>query len=92
MAITKLNIKTLSDKIVDQIKECIISGEWKPGERIPSENDLTKQLNVSRISVRDAIQRLIGMGVLKVRVGEGTFVTDLGIGVFSVIVAEADGG
>jgi GntR family transcriptional repressor for pyruvate dehydrogenase complex len=79
MAITKLNTKTLSDKIVDQIKECIISGEWKPGERIPSENDLTKQLNVSRISVRDAIQRLIGMGVLKVRRGEGTFVTDLGI-------------
>lgn len=79
MAITKLNTKTLSDKIVDQIKECIISGEWKPGERIPSENDLTKQLNVSRISVREAIQRLIGMGVLKVKRGEGTFVTDLGV-------------
>jgi len=49
--------QTVSDKVYRWIKNAIISGDIKPGERIIQEN-LTKHLNVSRTPVRDALQRL----------------------------------
>ena len=55
------------------LKEQIDSGAWKAGEKIPSENTLTKELGVSRASVRDAIRYFAGQGVLESRHGKGTF-------------------
>ena len=49
--------ETVSDKVYRWIKNSIINGDLKPGERIIQEN-LTKQLNVSRTPIRDALQRL----------------------------------
>lgn len=66
----------LTDQIVQYFKENITSGEWKVGEKIPSENQLTETLGVSRASIRTAIQQLVGSGVLESRQGKGTFLME----------------
>lgn len=67
------------------IKQNIRNGNWILGEKIPSENTLCKELNVSRVSVRSALQQFIAQGVLESIHGKGTYLrsvnlTDLGIG------------
>ena len=65
-----------SDKVYQYIEERILKKEWKPGDRITPELELTELLGVSRVSVREAIQKLVTLKVLvkKVGVGGGTFV------------------
>ena len=68
----------ISSSVLEQIKGNIISGEWKPGQKIPGEMELTQMFGVSRVSIRQALHQLAGMGVLDIRQGEGTFVaTDI---------------
>lgn len=76
MAIKPIKNKSIGSEVIEQIKEQIILGEWAPGTKIPGEHELTKMLGVSRISVREAIQHLTGMGVLSVRRGEGTYINE----------------
>ena len=66
----------ITEEIVAYFKEKINSGEWKVGEKIPSENQLTEMLGVSRASVRTAVQHLVGLGVLESRHGKGTYLLD----------------
>jgi DNA-binding FadR family transcriptional regulator len=66
----------LYDKIVDQIKEDITSGKYKPGEKIPAEPELMKLYNVGRSTIREAIKTLAISGILKVQQGSGTFVNN----------------
>lgn len=66
----------VTGQIVEYFKENILSGEWKVGEKIPSENQLTVTLGVSRASVRTAIRQLVGIGVLESVHGKGTFLVD----------------
>lgn len=70
-----MRIKNVSvtNQVVDYLKENIESGEWKVGEKIPSENQMVEELGVSRSSIRTALQHLIGLGVLKSYQGKGTF-------------------
>ncbi len=67
----------ISADIVGQIKAAIRDGRLGPGDQLPSERDLTKQLGVSRVSVRDALRMLEAHGLIEVRVGArgGAFVT-----------------
>ena len=67
----------VGDEVFEQMKKNIIDGIWKSGEKIPGENDLCKMLGVSRVSVREAIHRLVGMGVLEIKRGEGTFISEV---------------
>jgi GntR family transcriptional repressor for pyruvate dehydrogenase complex len=62
--------------IVDQIVEGVRSGAFPQGSALPAERVLAAQLGVSRSSVREAIRVLEHSGVLHVRVGSGTYVTD----------------
>lgn len=64
------------EKAYEQLKENIANGTWSPGQKIPSENQLAKKFNVSRNSVRSAIQKLKAMGVLSAKQGSGTIVCD----------------
>lgn len=66
----------VTEQIVQYFKDNINSGNWKVGEKIPSENQLTEILGVSRASIRTAIQHLVGVGVLESRHGKGTFLLD----------------
>lgn len=65
---------SLVDEVFEQMKEHIISGEWEPGEKIPSEHELSTLFNVSRTTIRNAIQKLKTIGVLITKQGQGTFV------------------
>jgi GntR family transcriptional repressor for pyruvate dehydrogenase complex len=51
-----------------------MQGAWKPGEKIPSENELCAMFGVSRVTVRGAIQQLEILGLVETRHGGGTFV------------------
>lgn len=77
MSIISIKKQSVSDQVFEQIKQQIISGQWAPGDKIPGELELAKMFGVSRVSVREAIHRLVGMGVLYVRRGEGTFVSEI---------------
>jgi GntR family transcriptional repressor for pyruvate dehydrogenase complex len=62
--------------VIARISELIKSAELKPGNRLPAERDLAKQLGVSRPSLRAGLRALASMGLLKSRQGAGTFVAD----------------
>jgi DNA-binding FadR family transcriptional regulator len=67
----------VTDEAIDRIKEMIISGELRPGDRLPREADLAERLGLSRSSLREAVRALALIQVLDVRRGDGTFVTSL---------------
>lgn len=67
----------VTEDLILQIKEMIVTGLLTPGDRLPPENKLCKQLGVSRNSLREAITALAAFRVLDVRRGDGTFVTSL---------------
>ena len=60
-------------QVIDYFSEKIEGGEWKVGEKIPSENTLVQQLSVSRPTVRAAIQQYIAWGVMESFHGKGTY-------------------
>lgn len=62
-------------KISEQLKAKIESGEYAPGERLPSEFDLGASFSVSRTTVRRAIANLIRQGLVTTQQGKGIFVT-----------------
>ncbi|WP_177733406.1 MULTISPECIES: FadR/GntR family transcriptional regulator [Flavobacterium] len=64
----------LYTKIVNQIKEDIAGGKYKPGEKIPAEPELMQQYGVGRSTIREAIKTLAISGILKVQQGSGTTV------------------
>ena len=66
---------TVVQQIIERIKIAMINKELKPGDKIPTENDLIKNFGVGRNSVREAVKSLEAAGVLEVRRKEGTFVT-----------------
>lgn len=66
------------DSIVEQILAAIRSGAFPPGSVLPPERELAAQVGVSRGSVREAIRVLEYAGVLDVRTGSGTYVTEAG--------------
>lgn len=66
--------KPVQDEVFDQLKANIVSGNWKPGTRLPSEERLSKTLSVSRITIRAALHRLSALGLIESRHGDGTFV------------------
>ena len=74
--IKKVNI---GDQVYEQMKAQIVSGSWPANEKIPSENQLMEIFGVSRTSVRQAIQKLVAIGYLETRRGEGSYVRDMGL-------------
>lgn len=61
-------------QIHDQIKSEIEQGVWKIGDRLPSERELAIKFNVSRMTLRQAIQNLADEGILERKIGSGTYV------------------
>jgi len=67
----------LTDEAILKIKAMIVSGELKPGDRLPREADLAETLGLSRNSLREAVRALALINILDVRQGDGTYVTSL---------------
>lgn len=68
---------SLTDEAVERIKQMIIAGELRPGDRLPREQELAEMLGLSRGSLREAVRALTIMRVLDTRQGDGTYVTSL---------------
>ena len=68
-----------ADVVYNFIIGMIQEGQWPPHSKIWPENRLTDELRVSRVAVRDAIQKLTAMSVLRKIQGSGTYVEDVGI-------------
>lgn len=66
----------LSDQIAEQLETMIATQGLKAGDRLPAERQLAEQLDVSRPSLREAIQKLISKGLLISRAGGGTYIQD----------------
>ncbi|KPH62743.1 transcriptional regulator PdhR [Pseudoalteromonas porphyrae] len=70
----KIKAAKLSDVILEQLENMILEGSLAPGEKLPPERELAKQFEVSRPSLREAIQKLEAKGLVTRRQGGGTFV------------------
>jgi GntR family transcriptional regulator, transcriptional repressor for pyruvate dehydrogenase complex len=68
---------SLTDEAIAKIKEMILGGRLRPGDRLPREADLSEELAISRSSLREAVRALALVNVLDVRQGDGTYVTSL---------------
>jgi len=66
--------ENLTSQVFEQLKDQIITGKWQPGYKIPSENKLVEILNVSRITIREALQALVALDLLEKKRGQGTYV------------------
>jgi GntR family transcriptional regulator, transcriptional repressor for pyruvate dehydrogenase complex len=67
----------LTYEAIEKIKQMIISGRVRPGEKLPREADLAAELGLSRNSLREAVKALSLINVLDVRQGDGTYATSL---------------
>jgi GntR family transcriptional repressor for pyruvate dehydrogenase complex len=67
----------VTDEAILRIKAMIVSGELRPGDRLPPEKELSEALGLSRSSLREAVKALAVIRVLDVRRGDGTYVTSL---------------
>ncbi len=65
----------MSEEIIEHLKEQIISRSLKPGEKLPSEENLAEIMGVGRGTIREALRVLIHMGLVE-RKGNGTYVTE----------------
>lgn len=77
MKIKPIRRVNVSDQVFEQMKSLILSGEWEAGVRLPSENNLATLFSVSRITIRQAIQRLVALGLAETHPGEGTYIRTL---------------
>ena len=76
MSAIRLRRDSIPDQIFHDLKNRIITSEWAPGTKIPSETEIGEMYGASRLSARTAIQRLAAFGLVDVRVGDGTYVKD----------------
>ena len=67
------NGKTKYYTLMEELKQAIMSGSIKPGEKLPSENELSDRYHISRHTVRKALSILINEGYIEAEHGRGTF-------------------
>jgi DNA-binding FadR family transcriptional regulator len=68
--------KSLVDTVVERIRAVIVDGQLRPGDRLPTEAELVKQLEVSRTVLREAVGRLEMLGLISVQGSRGMFVNE----------------
>ena len=66
--------RTLTQEAFDQLVSYIQDGTLNPGDALPSQQELARQLSVSRPVLREAMQRLEAAGLIEIRHGSGTYV------------------
>lgn len=74
-AVSQFKVRKTYEEVADFIKEQIMSGVYKSGERLPSLREFSEMLGVGQSTLREAISSLKTMGLVTIRQGEGTFVT-----------------
>ncbi len=74
--VNKSSAKPLYLQIQTLLEQKIVSGEWKSGEKVMSENEIAAKYEVSRVTARQAIEQLVAKNMLFRSPGKGTFVSD----------------
>lgn len=74
MQITPIQKVNVVEEIFEQLESMLIEGTWKPGDKIPSENELSETFGVSRMTVRQALQKMKALGLIETRSGSGSYV------------------
>lgn len=64
------------EQVIEQIKNMIIDGTLKKGDKLPSERELVEHLQVSRTSIREALRALQIIGLVECRQGEGNYIRE----------------
>lgn len=77
MPFQRIEAEKLSHSVIKQIEDLILRGILRPGERLPSERELSDRLGVSRPSLREAVADLQERGLLATRAGAGIYVADV---------------
>lgn len=69
----------VSDRVIGQIRDAVLSGDLKPGDRLASEHELVSQFEVSKATMREALRVLEAMGLVEIRRGTqgGVFVAEV---------------
>ena len=73
MDIVRIEKVNLVDAVYTQLRELLVSGRWPEGTKIPSENELCRDFSVSRVVVREALQKLRGEKLIVSRQGVGSY-------------------
>lgn len=76
----RLRRESAASEAARMIRQMIISGELRPGQRLPPERELCEALGISRPTMRETLRSLVAMNILESRHGSGTFVTALDTG------------
>ena len=74
-----IRLSRVSDDVTEQLKQSILLGHFKAGDRLPSERELSEEFQVSRVAIREALRALENSGFITTRQGSagGAYVTDL---------------
>lgn len=78
-SIKSIEVESPTNKIIQQLKQLITTGQLKPGDRLPAERVLAERLGVGRSYVREAIRKLEFFGLLKTSPQSGTYVSGYSI-------------
>jgi GntR family transcriptional repressor for pyruvate dehydrogenase complex len=90
ITVESVSRNTLSKQVVESIIQLLISGQMKPGDKLPTEMELMEILNVSRPVLREALSSLESLGVIHRKTREGTFFNNkISSHPFSVMLALA---
>ena len=76
---SEIQVDSLSDKIIKQIRSLITTGQLKPGDKLPPERKLAEKFGIGRSVVRDAIRKLEFYGIVKTQPQSGTVIAGMGI-------------
>lgn len=82
MALEPIRKVNITEQVFEQLKNNILAGRWKVGEKIPSETELAGIFGVSRSTVRQALRSLADYGLIEVRLGAGSFVKQQDTGLY----------
>ena len=74
MRVTRIRRTSATDEVFKALHGLILSGELKPGDRLPSQRELAERLDVSRSTLREAIHKLMALGFVAPKQGVGTMV------------------
>ncbi len=80
----------LAEKLADQIRQELATGSSKPGDRLPTEREMSDAYGVSRAIVREAMGRLKQDGIVVTRQGSGAFVADSSMPTLRLHVVPSD--
>ena len=87
MEINPISMKRVFQSVIEQFIGLITSGKLAIGEKLPPERMLAEQFGVSRASIREAFRAMEMIGIIEVRAGGGSYVTDLNIANFITTIA-----